>query len=318
MATAKLRRLRHQSASAEPDKGPRCGKGRLPLEAATSDRLEIDQMETAPAPDVSLTGQVMLYSRPELLSKEAHGRLGVNPAPTRFGFASTAHVCPLTVPEFGPAALTYPVIFVGEEYNPVVVMGLVEGQNLFASPELGFEVDAYIPCYIRRYPFVLAAAENAPASDANRMLVGIDRAYEYIGENAQFPFFVNGEPSDYTKNCIQFCNDFDTQVRTTQNFVAMLRQMDLFEVRSAAFSPQNPDGSPAGEPQKIADFFAVSEAKLNALPADKLAELRANGALQQIYAHLNSLFGWERLIVRAVARQDGFTSPMAAIPTANS
>jgi hypothetical protein len=74
----------------------------------------------------------------------------------------------------------------------------------------------------------------------------------------------------------------------------------------------------AGETRKIADFFAVSEVKLNALPADKLAELRSNGALQQVYAHLNSLFGWERLIVRAVARQDGFASPMAAVPTANS
>ena len=269
--------------------------------------------------DITLTGQVMLYRNPELLSKEAHGRLGVNPAPTRFGFASTTHVCPLTVPEFGPASLTYPVIFVGNEYNPVVVMGLTEGQNLFATPEFGFEVDAYIPCYIRRYPFVLAAAENAPAGEENRMLVGIDRGYEYIKTEADFPFFDKaGEPTQYTRNCIQFCNDFDTQVRTTRQFVGMLQELDLFETRAASFTPQNPDGSPASEPQKVADFFAVSEAKLNALPTEKLLELRASGALQQIYAHLNSLFGWERLIVRAVARQDGFASPMAAVPTANS
>jgi hypothetical protein len=272
-----------------------------------------------PAPDVSLTGQVMLYSRPELLSRETHGKLGVNPAPTRFGFASGTHVCPLTVPEFGPAALSYPVIFVGEDYNPVVVMGLEEGQNLFATPELGFEVDAYIPCYIRRYPFVLAGAEGAQDGIENRMLVGIDAAYPYIAEGAEYAFFeADGEPTQYTKNCIQFCNDFDTQVRTTRNFVAMLKDLDLFEVRSAGFTPQNADGSPAGETRKIADFFAVSEVKLNALPAEKLAELRSNGALQQIYAHLNSLFGWERLIVRAVARNNGFTSAMGAIPTANS
>jgi len=65
-------------------------------------------METVPAPqDVALTGQVMLYAKPELLSKEVHGNLGVNPAPTRFGFAAKTHVCPLTVPEFGPASLAY-------------------------------------------------------------------------------------------------------------------------------------------------------------------------------------------------------------------
>ena len=261
-------------------------------------------MDTVAAQDVTLTGQVLLYSRPELLSKEAHGALGVNPAPTRFGFAATTHVCPLTVPEFGPAALSYPIIFVGEDQNPVVVMGLQEGQNLFATPELGFELDAYIPCYIRRYPFVLAAAENAPAGEENRMLVGIDRGYEYVAEKSEYPFFeANGEPTAYTKNCIQFCNDFDAQVRMTTQFSGVLKQLDLLETRSASFTPQNADGSAAGEPQKIADFFAVSEAKLLALPADKLAELRTSGALQQIYAHLNSLFGWERLIVRAMSRQ---------------
>jgi hypothetical protein len=261
-------------------------------------------METVAAPDVTLTGQVMLYAKPELLSKEVHGALGVNPAPTRFGFAAKTHVCPMTVPEFGPASLTYPIIFVGNDYNPVVVMGLQEGQNLYATPELGFELDAYIPCYIRRYPFVLAAADNAPSGEENRMLVGIDRSYEYIAENAEYPFFNNGEPSEYTKNCIQFCNDFDAQVRMTSQFVQVLRDLDLLETRSASFTPQNQDGSPSGEPQKIADFFAVSEAKLGALPAEKLAELRTTGALQQIYAHLNSLFGWERLIVRALSRQN--------------
>ena len=63
----------------------------------------------------------------------------------------------------------------------------------------------------------------------------------------------------------------------------------------------NPDGT-AGEPQKIADYFGVSEEKLNALPADKIIELRDNGALGQIYAHMLSLVGWDRLIALAMAR----------------
>jgi hypothetical protein len=31
-------------------------------------------------------------------------------------------------------------------------------------------------------------------------------------------------------------------------------------------------------------------------------ELRDNGALLQIYAHLMSLFGWDRLVVKAMRR----------------
>ena len=249
------------------------------------------------AQDVALSGSVLFYSKPELLSKEQHGSLGVNPAPTRFGFATKAHIVPLTVPEFGPASLSYPIIFVGDQYQPAVAMGLQEGQNLFANDEQGYDLDAYIPCYIRRYPFVLAGSEE----NSDRMLVGIDRGYEFIGENAGYPFFKDGEPTEYTKQCIQFCNDFETQNRMTQSFVNLLKENDLFETRTATYTPQNPDGS-QGEPQTVAQFFAVSEAKLNALPAEKLVELRTNGALAQIYAHLNSLFGWERLIIKAMDR----------------
>ena len=265
-------------------------------------------MESVPVQQVSLSGNVMFYSQPELLSREIHGKLGVNPSATRFGFATKAHMVALTVPEFGPASLSYPIIFVGEDYQAVAVMGLQEGQNLFATPDFGFEVDAYIPCYIRRYPFVLAAGETTPEGE-ERMLVGIDRGYEFMAENAQFPFFENGEATEYTKQSIQFCNDFETQNRMTRSFVDLMKSLDLMDTRQATYQNQNADGTP-GELQTIASFFAVSEPKLNALPAKKLAELRETGALSQIYAHLNSLFGWERLIMRAIARNQ--QTPVAA------
>lgn len=261
-------------------------------------------MEMVPAPNASLTGTVLFYRQPELLSREQHASLGVNPSPTRFGFATGAHVCPLTVPEFGPAALCYPIIFVGDQQQPVAVMGLTEGQNLFTGED-GFEVDTYIPCYIRRYPFVLA---NAGPEAEDRMLVCIDRGYEYLTEGGQYPLFENGEPTDYTKNSIQFCNDFETQNRMTLAFVTMLQELELMEARTTTYTPQTPDGV-VGEPQVLAQYFGVNEAKLNALPADKLAELRDNGALGQIYAHLLSLLNWDKLLVRASVRQ-------AATPTA--
>lgn len=271
-------------------------------------------METVPVQNISLTGNVLLYTQPELLSREHHGSLGVNVAPTRFGFASGAHVSPLTVPEFGPAALSYPIIFVGNDVQPVAVMGLEEGQNLFCTPEKGFEVDAYITCYIRRYPFVLAAAENQPANEEERMLVGIDRGYPFLVEKGEYRLFENGEPTEYTQNCIKFCNDFETQHRMTQSFIQMLKDMDLFEPRSATYTPTNADGTPA-EPVTVAQFQAVSETKLNALPDAKINELRSTGALSQIYAHLNSLFGWERLIIRAMARQQAAMDAAASAAT---
>jgi hypothetical protein len=255
---------------------------------------------SAPAQNAQLSGQVLFYRQPELLSKELHGKLGINPSPTRFAFATGHHLCPLTVQEFSAASTTYPIIFVGKDYDPVAVMGVIDGQNLFATPEIGFDFDAYIPSFIRRYPFVLAAptqGADAPASD--RLLVAIDRGYEYIGENAQFPFFdANGEPSAYTNRCMQFCNDFEAQARMTRQFVELLKELDLFEQRNTTYQPQDMVGNPNGDPQIVAEYFGVNEQKLKQLPKDKLAELVENGAMQQIYAHLNSLFAWDRLMAR--------------------
>ena len=54
--------------------------------------------------------------------------------------------------------------------------------------------------------------------------------------------------------------------------------------------------------QTVAEYFAISEDKLKALSPEKFAELRDNGALAQMYAHMTSLLGWDRLIARALVR----------------
>ena len=83
-----------------------------------------------------------------------------------------------------------------------------------------------------------------------------------------------------------------------------MTELDLFEKKQARFTP--PEG---GESQLVAEYMGISEEKLNALPVEKLAELRDNGALAQIYAHLVSLLGWDRLIVKAMLRP---RTPVAA------
>lgn len=270
-------------------------------------------MDNVFVPDAAISGNVMLYRKPELLSKDLHSKLGVNPPPIPYEFAVNAHVCPITVPEFGLAAADYPIIFVGDDRQPLVVFGLSEGQNLFATREKGFDIGIYMPFFIRRYPFILAAPDpvTKPADD-DKLLVGIDRGYEHISENAQFPFFNEaGEPSEYTQQCIQLCNNFEMQVRMTMSFVQLLKDLDLLEAQSFSYPPPNADGTYSSPPQKIAEYYAVTEAKMRTLSPAKLAELRDNGALQQIYAHMNSLIAWERLIVRALARQAAQT-PVAA------
>ncbi|WP_292230621.1 SapC family protein [Brevundimonas sp.] len=243
-----------------------------------------------------LEGNVLFYNKPEPLDAAQHGNLGVNAKAEPYAFVAQTNVVPLTVTEFAAAALSYPVIFVGESRQPVAVMGLNQNDNLFVSPEGVFRQDAYIPAYVRRYPFVFADDK------ANgRLILCIDRGADIVAEGGENPLFVNGQPSDYTNMAMEFCNNFEQERLRTESFVKLVNELDLLDVREALFTPRDENGNP-GEPQKIAEYYAVSEDKLRALPAEKFAELRDNGALGQIYAHLVSLLGWDRLIALAFVR----------------
>ena len=245
----------------------------------------------------ALTGAVLFYNKPEPLALETHGALGVNRVDNPYAFVAQTHVVPITVTEFAATALSYPIVFVGTETKtPLAVMGLRQGENLYVDADGKLRPDAYIPAFVRRYPFVFANDESQ-----SRMILCVDRGAAFVSENPDVPFFEDGKPSAYTEQAMRFCNDFETERQRTVSFCKLLQDLDLFESREATFTPRNADGSP-GAPQKIADYFAVSEARLNALPVEKLKELRDNGALGQIYAHLTSLLGWDRLIALAVDR----------------
>ncbi|WP_309642954.1 SapC family protein [Phenylobacterium sp.] len=252
-----------------------------------------------------LTGNVLFYKKPEPLSIDLHKGLGVKRMDGPFNFAREGHAIPLTVTEFSLAGVCGPIIFVGDEKIPLMVMGLNPGTNMFLQENGLFEPGVYVPAYIRRYPFVFANDTSA-----GQMILCIDRAAEFVVEGGDMTFFDDkGEPTEYTQGCIQFCNDYETERQRTLSFVQILKDLDLFELKTANFTPTNEDGT-AGEPQKVADYFGVSETKLNALPADKFVELRDNGALGQIYCHLTSLVGWDRLIALATSRMPA--QPQAA------
>lgn len=252
-------------------------------------------MEATPV-NGQITGNVVMYGRPEPLSVEAHGDLGLNRSETPFRFARTANAVPLHVTEFGPASLCYPVIFGGQQLLPLAVMSIRQNENLFVEETGAFEPDAYLPAFIRRYPFVLANNEGD-----QQMIVCIDRDAPALAKGGDVALFENGKPTAFTEQAVQFCTDFETERRRTEQFVERLKALDLFMPTNATFTPRQPDGS-MGAPIQLADYFAVSEEKLLQLPAEVVLELHKSGALRQIYAHLVSLLNWERLMSRTAKR----------------
>ena len=247
-----------------------------------------------------VSGAVLFYTRPEPLNVEQHAKYGLKRMDKPFSFAANAHLVPLTVTEFSVAALSFPIIFVGDDRQPAVVMGLRDGENLYVNESGDFDFDSYIPAFMRRVPFVFANDTSQ-----QRMILCIDAGSPMVDPNGgDVALFENGQPTPYTEGVMNFCKEFEGERARTEDFVRLLKELDIFETKKATFTP--PAGPDGVQPptQDVAEYVAISEEKLAALPDAKLGELVRNGALQQCYVHLASLGNWDRLIARALRRQN--------------
>lgn len=250
---------------------------------------------TAEAPTIS--GNLPFYKKPEPISATRHGKLGIKRVEQPFGFAKSMHVAPATVSEFPMGGLDYPIIFVGPDRAPLLVMGLRENENLFVTPDGVWENHRYLPAFVRRYPFVFAEDKQN-----ERFVACIDVEAPMVAENAETPLFEGEEPSAFTRDAINFLTSFEQQRQATREFCVRLRELDLFEEAKVTFTPANADGS-QGEPRTIAEYVGISADKVAALSADQLTELNQKGFLRMIHYHQHSLNNWQKLINRAGERQ---------------
>jgi hypothetical protein len=256
-------------------------------------------MAKAPTQDasaVSVSGNVMFYKNPQPLNKDKHKKFGVKPMEKPFQFMADQHFLPITAPEFGAAAASFPIIFAGEERTPLAVMGIRTGENLFVT-EGQFAQDFYMPAFARRFPFVLAGD-----SANDRFVVCVDEEAECVTDKgAQQMFFDGEDTSAFTKEAFQFLQNFERDRQTTEVLINKFKELDLFEQKEMNFQGQNPDGTPA-ERQKIADYFAVTEERLKALDANTIKELTDNGYMAVAHAHMVSLGNWQRLVNMTLRR----------------
>lgn len=263
-------------------------------------------MTTAGAGDQTL-GRIMFYRQLEPLSVEKHRKLGVSQVQNPFSFLADTHLVPLTVDEFGLAAVCYPIIFDTQTKTPLAVMGLRPGMNVFLAADGSLDPEVYLPAFARRYPFlpVIAGGPQAaqPATpEGDRVLVCIDRSAKMLSQTPEMPFFDGEKPSRFTQDAIQFCKEFDMLGRRTTEFVKLMDQHNLFELTPLALPRAKPDGTP-DEPQKIGEYLRISEQKLNALPKETYLELRDKGVSAVMHAHSLSLGLWPKILSRAARIQ---------------
>jgi len=250
-------------------------------------------MVDAPATEPRLTGTVPLYKNVEPLNRQKHKNYGVTAVSNPFDFLKDWHFVPAISPEFGFACGSYPIVFLGDKKMPVLVMGLRQGSNVFVRPDGTFDPEHYVPAYVRRYPFVSATNTDQPST----VCVDVDAEF-VVSENPERSFFdEKGEPSEYLQQAIDFVSAFENDARATDAFVERLLALDLLEKKDVKVSNQQDPQNPV----TVAEYWGVSNQKLNALSAEQLKELQDSGMLTAIYAHLFSLQRWDRILRRTSA-----------------
>lgn len=226
------------------------------------------------------------------LDREKHGALGLKNSGS-FKFASKLNIIYVSAVEFFRAAHDFPIGFIRDdnngEYVPVAVTGLMAGENLFIDSEGKWRSGAYIPAYLRRYPFFTIEINSNETANESRIAICVDE--DGLTEDAETPLYdKEGNATQVWQKSEQFINDME-QARVATNFLTRtLSDLGLFEPFEAKVH-QN-----TGEPRVIRGLHRVNEDKLNALSAKKIKELMTKGQLSRVYAHLMSLENFARLL----------------------
>ncbi len=242
--------------------------------------------EAQPAP--AGQGNAILYTKVEPLAPALHDGLGLKRIDQPLLFAAGAHAVPLNTIEFNFALKNYPIVFAGADVPmPVAVFGMQERENLFVSQDGKWLENAYIPAYIRRYPFIFGQNQ-----DQSQLTLCIDRGSPLIGESPDFPFFENGQASDTVNKAVEFCKTFHQHHMATQKFGRIIKELDLFANQQVTMR------APNGDQHVVGTYLAIDEGKFNELKDEAYLLLRKSGALPFVYMHLSSLSNWQVLSQR--------------------
>jgi len=227
----------------------------------------------------------LFYAAIEPLSAQAHKGFKIR-AEADFAHATTTNTIPLTVPEFTMAARHYPILLLGDDLVPTAALGLQPGQNLFVSPEGKWDTGAYVPAYVRRFPFILLGGPD------DRLTLGIDTAANATGAGARPLFHDDGKKTDVVTQALDFGNQFHNAFLFTREFSEALKKADIVTDCTLEIEPT------PGQRAKLGSFKRIDEDKFKALPDDKVLEWNKTGFLHAAYFLLQSMNNWDMLLAK--------------------
>ncbi|WP_068080373.1 SapC family protein [Novosphingobium rosa] len=248
--------------------------------------------QAAPPPAPSYRVNLPLYGDPHPVTSATHGGVGVLADAADYSFAAHAPLIPLAADEFERAALDYPIVFIGTAHQPYAVTGLDPQRNLFIRNGF-YRADAYVPAYLRRYPFAFVRVQGMAGP-----LLYIDHASRRVaplGTPGAAPLFHGAAPTELTRQALGFCDSYQAGQARSLLVLELLAAYNLLEPKTAARTPPG-----ASAPQLLLEYFSISPERLEALPDADFLMLRRAGVLPALHAQIASQQNWAALA--AVAR----------------
>ena len=231
----------------------------------------------------------LFYNQVVPISKERHGKLRIKPG-AGYSYAKDANAVLVTVAEFPFVFREYPIVFIedGEPINATAVLGLNKHENQFLNSDGTWDA-AYIPAYVRRYPFITGTLGD----DQKDLTVCIDESAEVLNTSeGEALFDKSGEHTEFLKKSIKFLQDYQGQFMHTTRFSRRMKDLGLLAPMRADYKLKG------GEKASLAGFNVVDRTKLKSLPKDKLVKLLKSDELELIYLHLASLANFQKLVHR--------------------
>ncbi|WP_297322913.1 SapC family protein [uncultured Bartonella sp.] len=246
-----------------------------------------------------MTTVMLFYKNIVPISRETHKKLKFS-APANAAFAANTHWVPLAGEEFYLAALSYPILFMGNEtpdgkigYTAVALLGLANNENDYLDHDNKWRADTYIPAFVRRYPFVLAGTP-----DQKELTVCFDSDSGMFNEVEGIDLFNSDDSvSPFLENRINFLNNFKTGMEQTEKFLETIEKMGLLKKQSIDIRAQT------GQSARLENFWMIDTEKLDKLPGDQLAKLNKRGFLGWIFAQLMSMNNLTNLMALHLAHK---------------
>jgi hypothetical protein len=225
----------------------------------------------------------LFFKNPLVINKDTHKNFLFKPE-VDYNYAKSANVVPLTAVEFEQASISYPIVFSNnDDPTPFAVTGSRKDENLFVKENGEWEPEAYIPAYVRKYPFVFLES-----IDKETYSLCIEESSIDDSEDA-LPIFSDGDPSEYVNNALTFCQNFQASWAGTVQLTELLQEHDLLIEQRADIE------SAFGEKLSMDGFLIIDREKFNSQFRDKPSDFPLE-VLFPIFSHFTSLVCWKNIL----------------------